>query len=198
MGEKAVFQPLTREDRISVVLYRLGIALSAVTLLLTAYIALRPSQSGIGNATALGLLIALYVSAGLSVFCIHLYVSRFHKFLKRLYYVSVAALILLLALGKGDVSAVLLERPYGPLFLIPLSGCIGFVTAKEAFCFRLVEGYLLALFMPLYLLALASGLLTQRSAAFGIVLIALLYLVFTFRKVFMPIHYDIGDKSAYI
>jgi uncharacterized integral membrane protein len=69
------------------------------------------------------------------------------------------------------------------------------VTAKEAFCFKLFEGYLLAMIMPFYLLLVASGSLTSRGASYGLVLIAAMLVVFTLRKVFMPIAYDI-DKSA--
>jgi uncharacterized integral membrane protein len=71
------------------------------------------------------------------------------------------------------------------------------VAAKEAFCFQLVEGYLLALFMPVYLLLVSVGVLTPRGAPYGLALIAVMLVIFTLRKVFMPIAYDIGDKSAY-
>lgn len=193
VGEKYSFQPLTKRDKITVVLYRAGIVMSAVIIAAAGYMLLSPPHYQ--GKTAAGLLLALYISVGLSVFFIHLYVSKFHRALKRLYYVSIAALAVLFIIGKGDASEVLVNRPYGPLLLVPLSGCLGFVTAKEAFCFRLTEGYILAVAMPLYLL-LAGGM-TLRGASFGLLLIALLMLLFTLRKVFMPIHNDIGDKSAY-
>jgi uncharacterized integral membrane protein len=137
------------------------------------------------------------MSVGLSVFTIHLYVSKFKRFLKKLYYFSVVSLIILFIIGKGDVLGVLIDKPFGPILLIPLSGCIGFITAKEAFCFKLFEGYLLALIMPFYLLLLSIGSMTMQSVSFGLIIIALMLILFTFRKVFMPLHYDIGDKSAY-
>ena len=71
------------------------------------------------------------------------------------------------------------------------------MTAKEAFCFQLFEGYLLAMIMPLYLLLVAGGVLTGRGAFSGLSVIAAILLFFTLRKAFMPIAYDIGDKSAY-
>jgi uncharacterized integral membrane protein len=51
--------------------------------------------------------------------------------------------------------------------------------------------------MPIYLLLVSSGSLTDTGAAYGLVLIAAMLVIFTLRKVFMPIAYDIGDKSAY-
>lgn len=195
MGEQYPYQPLTKGDRISVLLYRAGIVLSAFTLLAGAF---RLSQAPAGEAAGLEytvLLLLLYASVGLSVFFIHLYVSAYHRALKGLYYLALLALVVLLIAGKGDAAGAVAGKSYGPLLLVPLSGCLGFVTAKEAFCFRLLEGYLLALLMPVYLLLLAG--MSRTAASLGLFIIAGLMLFFTMRKVFQPLHYDIGDKSAY-
>ncbi len=200
MGEKYFFQPLTREDKISVILYRGGIVLSAVIISIFAYMLFNAYNYQNYPASSLKfnvLVISLYISVAISVFSIHLYASKFKKALKRLYYISVVALIVLFLIGKGDILGVLAHKPYSPILFIPLSGCLGFITAKEAFCFKLMEGYLLALIMPLYLFLFSIGFMTMKGASYGLILIALLLIFFTFRKVFMPIHYDIGDKSAY-
>ncbi len=200
MGEQHLYQPLTKEDKITVVFYRLGIVLSSIIIAIAAYILFSSSQNQ-DNLTISSkiniLLIALYISVGTSVFFIHLYVSKFKKGLIKLYFVSLACLIILFAIGRGNALGILINKPYGPLLLIPLSLCLGFITAKEAFCFKLMEGYLLAMIMPFYLLLLSVGSLTLKSASYGLILIAIMLLFFTLRKVSMPIHYDIGDKSAY-
>ena len=200
MGEEQIFQPLTKEDKVTVVIYRIGIVLSAVIISLAAYLMLNslkhPADASVGLKFNI-LLISLYISVGLSVFFIHLYIGKFKRTLKKLYYISVAALVILLIVGKGNLLGVVVNKPYGPLLLIPLSLCLGFIAAKEAFCFKLTEGYLLALIMPLYLLLFSVRMISFEGAAYGLLLIAFMLLFFTFRKVFMPIHYDIGDKSAY-
>jgi uncharacterized integral membrane protein len=200
MGEKQVFQPLTREDKITVVLYRIGIVVSTVIIAALALL-LATASSGPGslrtNLPADLLAYGLYASVGMCVFFIHLYIGKIKVYLKYLYYLGVACLAVLLFLGKGSLTAALSSGQYGPLLLLPLSGCLGFVTAKEAFCFQLFEGYLLAMIMPLYLLLVSGGILTGRGVSSGLVLIAVMLVVFTLRKVFMPITYDIGDKSAY-
>ncbi len=200
MGEKQVFQPLTKEDTITVVLYRIGIVLSTVIISVLT-ILLRQAASGAGAGAASPwtdvFVYGLYVSVGLSVFFIHLYIGNFKRFLKNLYFIGLGCLAVLLFMGKGSPSAVLVHEPYGPLLLLPLSGCLGFVTAKEAFCFRLFEGYLLAIMMPIYLLLASSGALSAATAFSGLALIALMLVLFTLRKIFMPVAYDIGDKSAY-
>lgn len=198
MGEKQVFQPLTREDRITVVIYRAGIVLSAVIMAALAFLLVTASShSGTALIKADILAAGLYASVALTVFFIHLYVGKFKIYLKNLYFISLGCLAALLYIGKGSLSVALVQEPLSALLLLPLSGCLGFVTAKEAFCFQLVEGYLLALIMPVYLLLVSGRILTGEGAAYGLVLIAVLLTVFTLRKAFMPIAYDIGDKSAY-
>ncbi|HUI68573.1 MAG TPA: DUF2301 domain-containing membrane protein [Nitrospirota bacterium] len=200
MGYKQEFQPLTREDSITVVLYRAGIVTSTIIISALAYLLI--TVSSISNTALISpsadiLAYGLQASVGISVFFIHLYVGKFKGFLKNLYYVSLVCLVILLSIGKGSLSGALAHQPSSLLLLLPLSGCLGFVTAKEAFCFKLVEGYLLAMMMPVYLLLVSGGILTGQSAAYSLVLIAVMLVIFTLRKVFMPIAYDIGDKSAY-
>lgn len=200
MGERQVFQPLTREDTVTVLLYRGGIVWSAIIMIGLAFL-LVTAFSGSGaafNSTSADILIyCLVTSVGMSVFFIHLYIRKLKTYLKDLYYISLACLIALLFIGKWSPSGALAQEPYAPLLLLPLSGCLGFVAAKEAFCFQLVEGYLLAMILPGYLLLVSGGILAGRGAAYGLVLIAVMLAVFTLRKVFMPIAWDIGDKSAY-
>lgn len=195
MGETQPFQPLTREDRITVVLYRTGIVLSALVVCFSAFIAYRGVATG---ALMITLLLLLYCSIGLSVYFIHLYVGKFHRMLKKIYALAVICLAVLFFTGNGNpVMPLLRVPPYGALLLIPLSLCLGFVTAKEAFCFRLFEGYFLAMIMPACIFFYGLGILSGGSVVGGLVLIALLLAFFTLRKALQPIHYDIGDKSAY-
>ena len=199
MGSQQAFQPLTKEDRIAVVLYRAGIVMSAIIIIGLAYLAGGNPPSSPGGISPLADLLAcvLYVSVGTSVFFIHLYVGKFKTFLKNLYYLALAGLAVLFFIGKGSLSVALVHEPYSALLLLPLAGCLGFVTAKEAFCFQLFEGYLLAMLMPFYLLLVSSRALSGRGVFFGLALIAVMLAFFTVRKVTMPLAYDIGDKSAY-
>lgn len=206
MGETTYYQTLTKQDKVTVVLYRTGIALSTLIICLSAFFALRLTfGSGprdyplLRSGMVMGLLLlALYFSVGLSVFFIHLYVGRFYRLLKKIYYVAVACLVVLFVAGEGNPVMPLFYQPhYYALLLIPLSLCLGFVTAKEAFCFRLLEGYVLAVFMPACLFFFSLGALNDQTAAASFAVIAALLLLFMLRKTFMPLHYDIGDKSAY-
>ena len=87
MGYKQQFQPLTREDRITVVLYRMGIFLSSIIISAMAYllttVASNASAAAIGASGDI-LAYGLYASVGMSVFFIHLYVVKLKKYLKNL------------------------------------------------------------------------------------------------------------------
>ena len=200
MGEKQLFQPLTREDKITVALYRVGIVLSAFCMGGLAFLLMQASADAfpprIGPSADI-LVYGLQTAVGMCVFFIHLYVGVFKKYLKNLYFISLGCLAVLVFIGKGSVSTALVQFPASALFLLPLSGCLGFVTAKEAFCFRLLEGYVLAMVMPLYLVFVSAGAITGQTLGTGMVIIAALLVFFTLRKAFMPFAYDIGDKSAY-
>ncbi len=199
MGERQVFQPLTREDRVTVFLYRTGILLAAVFMSWLAYLFLSAGASDSKTPPLImdNIILGLYFSAGLSVFFIHLYITRLKVYLKYLYYIGLLSLAALVYIGGGSPTRAVMTAPASLMLLLPLSGCIGFVTAKEAFCFRLIEGYLLAMLMPLFLLAASAGVLRETGAGYALGLTAVLMIIFTLRKVFMPIAYDIGDKSAY-
>jgi uncharacterized integral membrane protein len=200
MGDKQTFQPLTKLETVTVVLYRVGIVISTIIISGLAYLLVTASSNSASAPTNLSsdvLAYGLHASVGMSVFFIHLYVGKFKVFLKNLYFISLGCLVMLLFIGKGSLAGALLHDSYAPLLLLPLSGCLGFVTAKEAFCFKLLEGYLLAIIMPAYLLLVSGNILAGRGASYGLVLIAVMLSIFTLRKVFMPISYDIGDKSAY-
>lgn len=198
-----LYQPLTREDRVTVVLYRIGIVSSTLLIALAALLSLMfpgglESMPPVPGMLLNVLLPALHVSVGLSVFFIHLYVGKFHRFLKRLYGVALVCLVVLFAVGNANpITPLFSVPPVAALLLMPLVLCLGFVAAKEAFCFRLIEGYLLALLMPFALFLYSLGLITGRRAAVTLAAVSALLVLFTLRKAFMPVHCDIGDKSAY-
>ena len=109
MGEYQQYQPLTREDKITTVLYRAGIFLSSVLMAAAAFLANSSAMRDLPMIyMELGtsiIVLSLYFSVGLSVFFIHLYIGKFHRILKKLYYLSVACLALIFLLLKLMVHA---------------------------------------------------------------------------------------------
>ena len=137
MGERNLFQPLTREDKITVVLYRTGIAMSALAVssaayMLSAGLLQRPGM--LFNYACL----SLYFSR-MSVFFIHLYVSKFHRRSRIILFSRRAPALYYKDFMQAFKKPVQSNIAY-TAFRMPR-----FYTAKEAFCFRLNEGYLLPL-----------------------------------------------------
>lgn len=194
MGETYLYQPLTPYDRVSVVLYRIGIVIS--TCLIFALAALMAK----GGAAVIYydiIFYGLYASIGVSVIFIHLYVRSIHGFLKTVYSFAVAGGAVIVMLSDFSPALYISDNQLSLLLSIPLAGCLGFITAKEAFCFRLFEGYLLAMFMPVHMFFVSLGVLSMRGILIGLYVIVAGLVFFTLRKTFQPIHFDIGDKSAY-
>ncbi|KJR40421.1 hypothetical protein MCHI_003676 [Candidatus Magnetoovum chiemensis] len=191
---------LTRSDRISVYLYRGSIAATGVLLILLSFtwlLHIAKVVSVINDAYLTLLLLLFYTTAGTSVFFLHLYIGKLHRFLKKLYFVSILCLAVLFILGAGSPVKQLSVSPLYLLLLVPLSVSIGSITAKEAFCFRIYEGYMITFALPIFITAYSFGVFSQLGAALGITFISVLYVIFAIRKIALPHHLDIGDKSAY-
>ncbi|RMG74576.1 MAG: hypothetical protein D6710_01375 [Nitrospirae bacterium] len=205
MGEKIIYQPLTTWDKVSVVLYRGGIVIFSLVIFLLGLLS-TIKWKGVGWSSVLehtdlrflnSVLYLLYVTVGISVFTIHLYLKRFRRFIRGLYALSIASLIVMIFLRGADLASFLLTIPVAGLLWLPLAGCISFITMKEAFCFRFIEGYILTMLLPLFVLVFSSRMLQPSQTGTFLLLIGLLMLVFTFRKTIMPLAFDIGDKTAY-
>ena len=115
MGEKQVFQPLTKKEKITVVLYRAGIVLSAIVISGLAYLLATESSNSRTSRIGLSadiLAYGLYASVGMSVFFIHLYVGKFKTYLKNLYFISLGCFAVLLFFGKGSLSDAFTHEPY--------------------------------------------------------------------------------------
>ncbi len=128
MGDTTSFQPLTKEDRVTVVLYRTGIFLSTLIISLSAFIVYKSIQYDdsqvfpfiISGLSLNILLLVLYFSVGLSVFFIHLYIGKFHRVLKKIYYLAVICLAVLFFIGHGNpVMPLFRVPPYGAMLLSP-------------------------------------------------------------------------------
>jgi uncharacterized integral membrane protein len=204
MAEKEVFQPLTLWDKVSVILYRAGILISSLLLFAGGVILVFSFDKSswltleIKNERAfLFFLLCLYLSVGISVATIHLYAKRFRRLIRFLYLTSVFAFLVILFLSAGLPGHFIMKNPLGALLLMPLAGTLGFIAMKEAFCFRLFEGYLLAILLPFFVFILFVKVLSPSLTGAFLVFIGLMMCYFCWRKFKIPLAYDIGDKSAY-
>ncbi|RME62402.1 MAG: hypothetical protein D6778_11245 [Nitrospirae bacterium] len=197
-------QPLTLYDRVSVIIYRAGIVVFSL-LVLAGGIAMvlfldKLTWKDItlrDRPTHIVYFLSLYIAIGVSVGTIHLYAKRFRKLIRFLYLTALAGGVVLFIISGGSPLSFVLRNPLGPILLLPLAGTAGFIAMKEAFCFRFVEGYLLAIILPTVLLIMMLRSFSPSLTGAMIVFTGFLLLYLSWHKLRMPIGYDIGDKSLY-
>jgi len=197
-------QPLTLFDKLSVILYRAGI-IGISILVFTAGVTMMFSFDKMSwmdlslqnNRLAIGHFLGIYFFTGISVVTIHLYAKRFRRLIRLLYLMAIAAALIMYFISGGLPVTFILKNPLGPVLLLPLAGTIGFIAMKEAFCFRLLEGYLLAILMPLVVLLMILKTFSPSLTGALLVFAGLLLGYLAWHKIKMPIGYDIGDKSLY-
>lgn len=196
MAEIITSEPLSVKDKISVVFYRVGILLTGFLMLGSALSMLLYEQQKWKNWTSGLLLLCIYIFTGISVFNIHLYMGSLKRFLKGLYLFSAGLLLILIFIGGGNPFLPFLEMPVTSLMLLPLSFTIAFIGAKEAYCFNLMEGYMIAFLLPSYVLL--WSLAGDEIRIYGLIACSVLIIFLGLRKAVMPLSFDIGDKTKYI
>lgn len=196
MAEKITSGSLELKDRISVVLYRMGIIFSGLLMLACSLLMLTHEEPEWWTWFSGALLVGLYIFTGVSVFNIHLYLGSLKRFLKGMYLFSIGLLLILFFIGGGNPFLSILKIPLTSLLLLPLFGCLAFIGAKEAYCFNLFEGYVLALLLPSYILLWSVGGIEIKI--YGLIICSVLMLFLGLRKAVMPLSFDIGDKAKYI
>lgn len=179
---KPEMEPL---DTLTVILYRSGLSVFAVSTALEA-------AELLAGLPILGKwhLPAAAAGAALASANIHLYDPKFRWFFPLMSWLG----LIVLAFAMPVQSSALKEK-LSIVSLAFLYAGAGMFAVKEHFCFR-IPG------LPFVPLLLAGSVLlrwTDLAAAEGMLLAAaaLLYLWLAVAKWTMPLHFDIGDKSLY-
>ena len=204
MADPHIQSELTQFDKISIVLYRLGISLMSISMVSGALFFLFSQKPILLEHRFISIVFVLFlVSVGMSSFFLHLYVRSILRFIQSSFLISLIVVLtiqwtqdqsylLSLAQEKGLIGKI---STLGFGFLLLASSAI---AAKEAFCFKLKEGYIYAfltmgLFFPLLFFIPQNLKLILTIYIINALMLSLLAI----RKLSMPLHYDIGDKSKY-
>jgi len=182
-------------DRLTVSLYRTGLAGAAIAMMLGAalycYAAVDPEPQGWNYER-----LARYVWAVLSL-CTTLSIANMHLYDKRVRWLigiagvtGVGVQLLACSLPDGAAQHLIYHAGLG-LVCVSLSG----FAIKEQFCFK-IPGLKL---VPVFLILALVGLVLPVPLLAGAMLLVSggLFLVLSVAKVRMPLHFDIGDKSRY-
>ncbi|MGY3925385.1 DUF2301 domain-containing membrane protein [Aeromonas jandaei] len=176
MANPEIESPLDGIDKLTVLLYRLG--LSGAALLLLCRGAALLSHGGLLPPAQWLMLLAL--ASAICAFSLHIYDKRIRLILQG----SGWAALALLSIGAPD--ALVLGAA-----LVTLSG----LAFKEQFCFAIPGIKLVPLLLPL--LWLLEWLQVAWVAALVALVSGALLTLLALAKWRMPLHFDIGDKGRY-
>ncbi len=205
MGDPNAKVELTTYDKISVALYRSGIILSMLSYVFSAIFFYKilngTTNEEIFNASNAKIVFWVFlVSVGVSISFLHLYSKQILRVIQSFFVIGATIWIALYLTSSDDVFKLTFQSSggtgkIGTIALGFILAAFSGVGAKEAYCFRLYEGYFYGILNAILVL---THLVVPSKFELGILIIITgLVVLFTFRKLFLPIHYDIGDKTRY-
>ena len=179
-------------DRQSVILYRGGLAIAALSFAIATGLAFSQHYFWITP-----LYFVFWTALGVSLFTIHIYLKPLHLALQGFWAIGGLVSIALLFVSSEPLAMFVYQHPiwiFGVGFTFAALTGIFF---KEAFCFNRLETKFLTLMVPFLLLGHLVGWLqiAWEQALLGSC--AVLLMVFALRKLIQPIPPDIGDKSVF-
>jgi uncharacterized integral membrane protein len=187
---------ITNSDRISVIIYRTGLTVAAVSFAIGSGLALfYPQPLAIQAITPLYTCFSL--ALGVSLFTIHIYMKFLHQVLQLFWIIgSISAFIF----GHFDSQPFAITIYNQPLSILGVGFTFAALTGiffKEGFCFHRLETKILTPLVPLLLLGHLTGILSPQAEQVLLGIWAILFLVFALRKTVQNIPDDIGDKSVF-
>ena len=186
---------VTPDDRREVVIYRMGLGVAALSFAL-AVVCLLAGGGGLLWLIS-GFYALMWLGLGVSLWFIHIYLRPLHLALQIFWLVGgVTSLGITLAV-PGPLALTVYQQPLSILGIGFTFAALTGIFFKEAFCFNRLETKVLTLLVPALLLTHMLGALPVTLGRDLLVVWAVLFTIFAFRKSVQPIPPDIGDKSVF-
>jgi uncharacterized integral membrane protein len=179
-------------DRQSVIIYRGGLAIAALSFAIATVLAFLQ-----GYVWITPLYFIFWTALGVSLFTIHIYLKPLHLALQAFWAIGGLASIGLLFLSSEPLALYVYEHSIAILGIGFTFAALTGIFFKEAFCFNRFETKLLTPIVPSLLLGHLSGLLPLSWEQVLLCVWSVLFTVFATRKLIQPIPPDIGDKSVF-
>lgn len=200
---------MTTFDKVSVFLYRSGILISVLSVWYGTWAAYRATSGAIEDqaiapARLTAVFTVFFISTGVSITFLHLYSRQVLNIIRSFFVIAALILVPFAALHfSGRLLLDVLTSFIGVAGFGFLLAAFSGIGAKEAFCFRILEGYyygsLFALLVFIQLISVLIGnpwsLPELKTGMLAI--ISILTLLFLIKKFRLPLYVDIGDKSRY-
>ncbi len=193
---------VTDRDRQSVVIYRSGLMVAAVSFGIgTIAILWQLTQSDNVSSNVLDLITFLYITfsigLGIALATIHIYMAVLHRALQAFWVIGSVSAISCSVYYHQPIGSIVYDHPITILGIGFTFAALTGIFFKEAFCFNRFETKLLTFLVPVLLLGHLTNLLPQNIEASLLGIWAGLFLVFAIRKAIQAIPPDLGDKSVF-
>lgn len=188
---------ISRDDRLSVVIYRGAMAVAALCVAIATFLTVQPDTYPAALTYVTPLFAGFCLALGVALAMIHIYMAALHRLLQLCWLIG-CVVALGIAIQSPQPLAVTVYHNFWALFgvgwvFVALTG----VFFKEAFCFNRLEAKALTVLIPLLLLGHWWNWLTPNLEQALLITWASLFGVFALRKLVQPIPPDIGDKSVF-
>ncbi len=185
---------ITPGDRTSVIIYRTGLCIAALSFALgSAVVLLSPSY--------LYLLTPLFacfcLGLGISLLTIHIYLAVLHKVLQIFWSIGTTSAVFFTVYSHNALPLTVYNQPFTLLGVGFVFAALTGIYFKEAFCFNRLETKLLTPLVPSLLLGHMLNVLPLQWEKVMLASWAILFVIFALRKALQAIPPDIGDKSVF-
>ncbi|WP_192901197.1 MULTISPECIES: DUF2301 domain-containing membrane protein [Okeania] len=188
---------ITKSDRLSVIIYRSGLMIAALSFALGSTLVLWQGN----NPAVIKALTPIYgcfcLALGLSLVTIHIYMAILHRLLQLFWIIGTITTVILAINSTQPLFLVVYTNPITILGVGFTFAALTGIYFKEAFCFNRLETKFLTPLVPFLLLSHMADFLLLEVKEFLLGIWAFLFIVFAIRKVFQAIPPDIGDKSVF-
>jgi uncharacterized integral membrane protein len=201
ISESTVYQgqfgsfTVTKNERVGVILYRVGLVVMAICLSASTTLVLKLPQSSDFWLTCLYYLFIL--ALGLSLFQIHIYLAPLHRALKLSWLIGTISSMVLSFRSSFSLVRYVYENPLSLLAVGFVFVALTGIYFKEAFCFNRLESKILTPLVPFLLLGHLAGIFSSTTEKLLLVIWSALFIVFVIRKTSAPLDPDLGDLSVF-
>ncbi|NEP42601.1 MAG: DUF2301 domain-containing membrane protein [Okeania sp. SIO2G4] len=188
---------ITKSDRLSVIIYRSGLMIAALSFALGSTLVLWQGN----NPAVIKALTPIYgcfcLALGVSLATIHIYMAILHRLLQLFWIIGTITTVILAINSSQPLPLVVYTNPITILGVGFTFAALTGIYFKEAFCFNRLETKFLTPLVPFLLLSHMANFLLLEFKEFLLGIWAFLFIIFAIRKVFQAIPPDIGDKSVF-
>ncbi len=188
---------ITKDDLLSVIVYRSALAISALCFSLGVLLVLfQPSNPEFVNWLT-WLYVGFSIGLGVALWTIHIYLELLHRVLQLFWAIGAIASVGIALYFPEPLAIAIYEHQIALIGVGFSFAALTGIFFKETFCFNRFETKFLVPLVPVLILGHLVNFLTVAIEQGFLAAWAVLFAIFAIRKATQEIPSDIGDKSVF-